>query len=98
MSLESATAAVNERVGAATPIGASVKFDFGDDGCILLDANQTPITVSNDDGDADCSIGMTLEDFNAMMTGEMDPTTAFMMGKLQVTGDMGVAMKLSQII
>ncbi len=98
MSLETATAAINQRVGAATPIGASVKFDFGDDGCILVDANETPITVSNDAGDADCTIGMTLEDFDAMMGGEMDPTTAFMMGKLQVSGDMGVAMKLSQIL
>ena len=33
-----------------------------------------------------------------MATGELDPTTAFMMGKLKVTGDMGVAMKLAAVL
>ena len=33
-----------------------------------------------------------------MVDGDLDPTGAFMQGKLQVEGDMGVAMKLSQVL
>jgi putative sterol carrier protein len=33
-----------------------------------------------------------------MIAGELDPTSAFMQGKLRVDGDMSVAMALSQIL
>ncbi|MEM9683979.1 MAG: SCP2 sterol-binding domain-containing protein [Pseudomonadota bacterium] len=98
MSLESATAAVREKVGTASGFDASVKFDFGDDGCIVIDGKVDPATVSNDDAEADCTVAMTLEDFDQMLTGDLDPTTAFMMGKLKVSGDMSVAMRLSSVI
>ena len=41
---------------------------------------------------------MTLEDFMSMVNGELDGTTAFMMGKLKVAGDMGIAMKLQSVL
>jgi putative sterol carrier protein len=96
MSLESVTDTVRERVATATGFDHTVKFDFGDDGKVFINGNDN--TVSNDDGDADCTITMTLENFEKMTAGDLDPTTAFMMGKLKVSGDMGVAMKLSSVI
>ena len=33
-----------------------------------------------------------------MQSGEMDGTTAFMMGKLKIEGDMGIAMKLQSVL
>ncbi len=96
MSLESATESVRESVASATDFNHTVKFDFGDDGLIFVDGNEN--TVSNDDGDADCTIKMSLENFEKMSSGDLDPTTAFMMGKLKVSGDMGVAMKLSSVL
>lgn len=98
MSLQEVTERVRERVGEDSGLGAVVKFNFGDDGVLTIDGKSTPNTVSNDDVDADTTVTMKLDDFKKMAAGELDPTTAFMMGKIKVSGDMTVAMKLSQVI
>lgn len=98
MSLESATNTIKERVGDDAGLGATLKFDTGDTGVIFIDGKSTPNTVSNEDTDADCTVGVTLEDLQAMLAGDLAPTTAFMSGKLKVEGDMGVAMKLQSLM
>ncbi len=98
MSLEQITEGMRERVAEDSGLGAKVKFDFGDDGVVLLDASQVPNVVSNDDADADCTLKISMADFIAMTQGELDGTTAFMMGKLKVEGDMGIAMKLQGVL
>ncbi len=98
MSLEQITNGMKERVGEDCGLGASMKFDFGDDGIVVLDANQVPNVVSNEDQPTDCTLKMAMSDFIAMTQGELDGMTAFMMGKLKVEGDMGVAMKLQSVL
>lgn len=98
MDLEEVTAALRQRVGDNSGLGASIKFDFGGDGVIHIDGLSTPNSVTNDDKDATCVISISMEDFRAMTKGELDPTTAFMMGRLKVDGDMSVAMKLSNLL
>lgn len=98
MSLESATNTITTRVGDDAGLGATLKFDCGDDGVIVINGRVKPNTVSNDDGDADCTVGLTLSDLEAMLAGDLAPTTAFMTGKLRVEGDMGVAMKLQSLM
>ena len=95
MSLEQITQQMTQRVKPGS-LDATVKFDFGDDGLIFIDGNAG--TVSNEDAEADCTITMTLSNFTALASGDLDPTTAFMMGKLKVKGSMGVAMKLQSIL
>ena len=41
---------------------------------------------------------VSLETFEAMRSGEIDGTSAFMQGKLKVAGDMSVAMKLQSVM
>ena len=72
----------------------SVKFDTGPDGVLLIDGT----TVSTTDGPADCTIKLSLDDLESMIAGELNPTMAFMSGKLKIEGDMSVAMALSQLI
>jgi putative sterol carrier protein len=76
--------------------GKKVKFDFGDAGKIFLDGGAN--AVSADDAAADTTIKVKLEDFVAMAQGALDPTAAFMQGKLRVEGDMGVAMQLQGVM
>jgi putative sterol carrier protein len=98
MTLAEITAGLAARAAQNTDFGHSVKFDFGDDGLILLDGTKTPPTVSNADGEAECTITMSLENFVALSSGDLDPATAFMMGKLKVEGSMGVALKLQSLL
>ena len=76
--------------------GKKVKFDFGDEGKIFLDGVAGKVT--QDDAAADTTIKIKLEDFLAMADGKLDPTAAFMQGKLRVEGDMGVAMQLQSVM
>lgn len=98
MNLESCTQAIRTKVGTDSGLAATLKFDCADDGVIYIDGKATPNTVSNDNSEADCTVGITLENLNAMLSGDLEPATGFMMGKLKVTGDMSVAMRLQRVI
>uniref|UniRef100_A0A672T8L0 Sterol carrier protein 2b n=1 Tax=Sinocyclocheilus grahami TaxID=75366 RepID=A0A672T8L0_SINGR len=49
------------------------------------------------DEKADCTIAMADSDLLDLMTGTMNPQTAFFQGKLKITGNMGMAMKLQNL-
>ena len=98
MSLEEMTAKVREKVGDESGLGATLKFAFEDDTVIFVDATKSPNEVSNDDNDADCTLSMSVSDFQAMMDGELDATMAYMSGKLKIEGNMGIAMKLGSVL
>jgi putative sterol carrier protein len=72
----------------------SVKFDTGADGVLLIDGGA----ISTTDGPADCTIKLSLDDLESLIAGDLNPTMAFMTGKLKIEGDMSVAMALSQLI
>ncbi|HEY6105940.1 MAG TPA: SCP2 sterol-binding domain-containing protein [Anaeromyxobacteraceae bacterium] len=45
-----------------------------------------------------CTVAATDTDFLAIVNGKMNAQMAFMSGKLKIQGDMGLAMKLQQIL
>ena len=53
--------------------------------------------VTEGTGDADCTFSASEENFEKIVAGEQNPTTAYMTGKLKIKGDMGAAMKLQKI-
>ncbi|XP_015780445.1 PREDICTED: non-specific lipid-transfer protein-like [Acropora digitifera] len=46
---------------------------------------------------ADCTVTISDDDFVELMTGKLNPQTAFFKGKLKLKGNMGLAMKLREI-
>jgi len=92
-------AQMGSAIGANSGLGGTLKFDFGDAGSVLVDGKSSPNSVSDGAGKtADTTISMTLADFEKMVKGELDGTSAFMQGKLRVAGDMGLAMKLGPVL
>jgi len=55
------------------------------------------ITVSEGVGEGDCTFSTSEENFEKIVAGEQNPTTAYMTGKLKIKGDMGAAMKLQKL-
>jgi len=98
MSLDAVAAGLQEKVGEDCGLGATIKFDFGDDGVLVLDATQVPNVISSDDIEAQCTMALSLENFMLMADGKLDGTMAFMSGKLKIQGDMGIAMKLGPLL
>ncbi len=98
MNLEECTQAIRAKVGADSGLAATLKFDCGADGIVHIDGRSAPNTVSNDNVETDCTVGITLENLTALLSGELEPATGFMMGKLKVSGDMSVAMRLQRVI
>ncbi len=92
--LEEITDRFKTAVGSDSGLGKTIKFDMKGEGFIFIDGG----TVSNEDLPADCTIIVDKEDFEKMAAGSLDPTMAFMQGKLKINGDMGVAMKLQPLL
>ncbi len=95
MNLADVTARVQSALGAGSGFDKTVKFDFGSVGKLLIDGAAGK--ASNEDGAADATVTVAFDDFIKLAQGALDPTMAFMQGKLKVAGDMGVAMKLQSL-
>ncbi|XP_061903101.1 sterol carrier protein 2 [Entelurus aequoreus] len=64
----------------------------------FVDVKNGSGSVANQPGTkADCTLSMSDEDLLELMTGKLNPQTAFFTGKLKVTGNMGMAMKLQSL-
>ena len=90
---------LEERLEAALPqlrsLSAIVKFDLGSDGSYLVDARAAqPILTQDAESDADCTIRISGDNLVKLLNGKLDPMLAYTMGKIKVSGSMGIAMKL----
>jgi putative sterol carrier protein len=95
MNLDDVTARIQTALAGGTGFDKKVKFDFGSVGKLFIDGAAGK--ASNEDGEADATVTVGFDDFVKLAQGALDPTMAFMQGKLKVAGDMGVAMKLQSL-
>lgn len=65
-----------------------------------MDLKNLPGGCGNASANTEADVTMTLarDDFMKMFAGQMNPTSAFMTGRLKVKGDLGLAMKLEKIV
>ena len=93
-SLAEITSRLQKAVADQPSSGKSVTIDLKGDGFIHIDGG----TVTNENTPAACTVIVSMDDLVAMTQGALDPTTAFMTGKLKINGDMSVAMSLQPIL
>lgn len=94
--LEKIFKGIQSKAEQAKPLGKSLKFDFGDEQ-LHIDGTGEKNVATTENHDADCTVEISLDDFNALIRGKLNPMTAMMSGKLQIKGDMSVAMKLQSL-
>ena len=75
----------------------SYLFDIDGAGKWLVRVEDGKVNVTEGEHDADTVITASEETFNKLVSGEQNPTSAYMTGKLKVKGDMGAAMKLQKL-
>lgn len=92
--LEEITARLQKAVAEQPTGGKTVTIDLKGDGYVHISGS----TVTNDNAPADCTVVVSKDDLEAMTRGDLDPTTAFMTGKLKINGDMSVAMALQPVL
>ncbi len=92
-------AALPSRADASKVAGMnnSYLFDIEGEGQWLVTVADGAVTVADGGGDADATITTSGETFEKIVSGEQNPTTAYMTGKLKIKGDMGAAMKLQKL-
>jgi putative sterol carrier protein len=81
----------------AAGLNASYRFEIDGAGSWLVEVDDGKVSVSEDGGDADTIISTSADTFMKIASGEQNPTSAYMSGKLKVKGDMGQAMKLQKL-
>ena len=75
----------------------SYLFDVEGAGMWLVTVQDGVLSVREGDGEADTRITASEENFQRILSGEQNPTSAYMTGKLRIKGDMGAAMKLQKL-
>jgi putative sterol carrier protein len=75
----------------------SYVFDIEGEGQWLVKVADGAVSVAQGDGEADATISTSAETFEKIVSGEQNPTTAYMTGKLKIKGDLGAAMKLQKL-
>ena len=72
----------------------SAKFVITGEGSIVIDGGG----VHAGDEDTDVTLTADADTFASILAGDLNPTSAFMSGKLTLDGDMGTAMRLGSVL
>ena len=90
--IDDAVAALKEKMS-NTSFEGSAKFEIETEGSIVISGGS----VYASDDPADVTFTASVEIFEEIFNGELEPTAAFMTGKLKIDGDMGTAIRLANV-
>ena len=100
MTVQEFFGSLESRVDPSRTAGMTNTYVFDIDGAgqwtVAVDDGRVSVTDGASAG-ADATITSSTENFERIVAGELNPTSAYMTGKLKVKGDMGAAMKLQKL-
>jgi len=96
--VEALTELLGSKAKMLRPLGYKLKLLIEEGGIIFWDGSGGTPVINNDDAEADTTLRMTAANAKALLEGRLDPTLAYMTGKLKVEGKVGVAMKLASML
>ncbi|HKK37395.1 MAG TPA: SCP2 sterol-binding domain-containing protein [Paracoccaceae bacterium] len=91
--LTAAKAALEQKLGDQS-LDGSVRFEIEGLGSVRIEGDSVEIS----DAEADCTLTADEDTFRDIMSGDLNPTGAFMSGRLKVDGDMSKAMALNAVL
>jgi putative sterol carrier protein len=74
----------------------SAKFVLQGEGAVIIDGDG--VRAGDVDEDTDVTLTASAETFQGILDGDVNPTMAFMSGKLKIDGSMSMAMKLASVL
>jgi putative sterol carrier protein len=88
-----AVAAMSERLDGKSFAGTA-KFVITGEGSLVIDGAGARAS----DEEAEVTLTADADTFHSILSGDLNPTAAFMTGKLSVDGNMGLAMQLASVL
>ena len=88
---------LQDKANEVDAIGGTIKFVI-DDTIVYVDGSGTKNIVSDSNEDADCTISTSASALKDMQSGDLNPMTAVMSGKVKISGDMSLAMKVQSLM
>ncbi len=88
-----AVTALNEKLDTGS-LNGTAKFVIEGEGSVVIDSEG----ARAGDDDTDVTLTANADTFQSILSGDLNPTAAFMSGKLSVDGDMGMAMQLGNVL
>jgi|TARA_A100001391_G_scaffold67915_3_gene43477 putative sterol carrier protein len=86
-----AVAALREKIDGE--FDGSAKFEIEGEGSVVVDG--AGVREGSDGDETEVTLTADADTFREILSGELNPTSAFMGGRLKLDGDMGTAMRLA---
>jgi putative sterol carrier protein len=98
MSKDIITAGLQKSLAKGT-LGAVARVEFDDGSAVVITSLADRQDIDWDSAEkGSCQMACSVAIFVDMLEGRLAPPMAFMNGQLKINGDMGVAMKMAQLI
>jgi len=96
--MEKIIAVLAERIGTDCGINAAWTYDLGPHGHLYVDCKTVPHRITREKGGGDCVFTLGLEDLWRLMSGQVDSQSVFTQGKIRLSGNMPLVLKIDTLL